>query len=171
MTVLHKPSSRWRSRPRLVSLTNALQVHRVLSAAPCVLPSHPDERARLVTRKLQTGEPSRLAGIVRDLTWHQRKGLANPRDVRLLQCATSELSAWLAAQKGIARARAKKRIRGTVERAVSSFIGRSHSWAASRNGTRKRGSCRLRGEMVRALALRQPRPPKCSGQMPIGHKI
>jgi RNA polymerase-interacting CarD/CdnL/TRCF family regulator len=99
-----------------------LQVHGVLSSPPCALPSAPEERSRLVARKLQTGDPSTLAEIVRDLTWHQRKGLANPRDVQLLQRATATLSAWLAAFKGIEWARAKKRIRGIVERTASLFV-------------------------------------------------
>ena len=122
MIVLHRSLSRGRSRPRLAGLTSALQVHRVLSAAPRALPSDPDERARLVVHKLQTGDPSRLAEIVRDLTWYQRKGLASPQDVQLLQRATLALSAWLAAYKGIELARARKRIQGIVERIVSLFV-------------------------------------------------
>jgi RNA polymerase-interacting CarD/CdnL/TRCF family regulator len=121
MPVLHMPQS-WRCSRCLTGLMSAEQVHRVLSAAPCALPSDSDERSRLVARKLQMGEPSGLAEIVRDLTWHQRKGLANARDVQLLQRATSTLSAWLAACKGIEQARARKRIRGIVERTVSLFI-------------------------------------------------
>jgi RNA polymerase-interacting CarD/CdnL/TRCF family regulator len=122
MAILHMLQSRQRSRCS-TGLMTADQVRRVLSAAPCALPSDPDERSRLVARKLQTGDPSRLAEIVRDLTWHQRKGLAHARDLQLLRRATLVLSAWLAAYKGIGQARARKRIRGTVERTVSLFTG------------------------------------------------
>jgi RNA polymerase-interacting CarD/CdnL/TRCF family regulator len=122
MNVLHTPRSRRRGR-RSTGLMNAERVHRVLSAAPCALPSDSDERSRLVARKLQTGDPSRLAEIVRDLTWHQRRGLANARDWKLLRRAILALSTWLAAYKGIGRGRARKRIQGTVNRTASLFTG------------------------------------------------
>ena len=121
MMAMHTPQS-WRRTHCLTNPMSAEQIHRVLAAAPCALPSDANQCSHLMTRKLQTGEPSRLAEIVRDLTWRQRKGLANARDVQLLQRATSALSAWLAAYKGIGRARAKKRIRGIVERTASLFI-------------------------------------------------
>lgn len=121
MPVLHMQQW-WRPNRCLTGLMSAEQVYRVLSAAPCALPSDSDKRYRLVARKLQTGDPPRLAEVVRDLTWHQRKGLAHARDVQLLQRATSALTAWLAACKGIERGRAKKRIWGMVERTVSLFM-------------------------------------------------
>ena len=103
MAVLHRSPSRWRSRPRQAGPTSAFQIQRVLSAAPCTLLSDPEERARLVTHKLQANDPARCVEIVRNFTSHQRKGLADSRDMHLLQRATSKLSAWLAAQKGIRR--------------------------------------------------------------------
>jgi RNA polymerase-interacting CarD/CdnL/TRCF family regulator len=116
----HTPQS-WQRSPCLRGPMSAGQVNHVLCAAPCALPSDADERSHLVMHKLQTSEPSKLAEIIRDLTWHQRKSRANARDVQLLQQATSALSAWLATYKGIERARARERIRGIVERTVSLF--------------------------------------------------
>lgn len=106
---------------RLTGLMSAERVHRVLATAPCALPLDPDERSRLVEGKLQTGRPASLAEIVRDLTWHQRKGRANARDMQILRQAISALSVWLAAYKGIERARARKRILGAVERKIALF--------------------------------------------------
>jgi RNA polymerase-interacting CarD/CdnL/TRCF family regulator len=120
MHLPHMPQS-WRCSHCLTGPMSAEQVNHVLCAAPCALPSDPYERSGLVAHKLQKDKPSRLAEIVRDLTWRQRRGLANARDVQLLQQATSALSAWLAAYRGIERARARERIRGIVERTVSLF--------------------------------------------------
>ena len=89
-------------------------------------------------RKLQTAEPSRLAKVGRDVIWYQQRGPANTAGLQLLRRGTSELSAWLVAQRGIGRARAGRRMWGTVEGTVSPITGRSHSWATSRNGVRKR---------------------------------
>ena len=116
----HMPQS-WQRSPCLTGPMSAGQVNHVLCAAPCALPSDPYERSGLVARKLRIGDPYTSAEIVRDLTWRQRRGLANARDVQLLQQATCALSDWLAAYKGIKRARARERIRGIVERTVSLF--------------------------------------------------
>jgi RNA polymerase-interacting CarD/CdnL/TRCF family regulator len=107
------------NRRCLTGPVNAEKIHRVLSSAPCTLPLDADERSRLVASKLQTEDPSKLAAIVRDLTWRQRKGLATVRDLELLRRATVALSSWLAAYKGIEQSRARRRIWGLVERAIA----------------------------------------------------
>jgi len=112
----------WCSYTHSMGLASNSQVLHVLSAVPLALPSDPDERSRLLALRMRKGDPSTLAEIVRDLTWHQRKGLANTKDLRLLRQATVALSAKLAAYKGMEPARARGRIREVVERTVSLFI-------------------------------------------------
>lgn len=111
-----------RNRRCLTGPVNAEKIHRVLVSAPCLLPSDVSERSRLVASRLQMGDPSKLAEIVRDLTWRQRKGLATVKDLEFLRRATVALSTWLAACKGIGRLEAQRRIRGMVERTVSLFV-------------------------------------------------
>ena len=97
-------------------------VRETLSAAPCVLPSDPDERLELLERKLRTEDPARMAEVVRDLAWRQRRGRAKVQDLRLLRRADQQLVRWLAAQTGEERGWARRRMWGTVERTISLFI-------------------------------------------------
>jgi RNA polymerase-interacting CarD/CdnL/TRCF family regulator len=97
-------------------------VQETLSAAPCALPSDPDERSKLLRRKLQTRDPARIAEVVRDLAWHQRTGQASRQDVRLLWRADRRLARWLAAQTGEDRGWTRRKMWGTVERTVSDFV-------------------------------------------------
>lgn len=95
------------------------RVRETLSAAPSALPSDADERSRLLERKLRTGDPVRMAEVVRDLACRQRGGRASGRDVRLLSRADRELARWLAGQTGEERAWVRRRTWGTVERTIS----------------------------------------------------
>lgn len=101
---------------------STLDVQETLSAAPSVLPSDPEERAGLLHRKLQTGDPVRMAEVVRDLAWRQRRGRATKRDVRLLRRADRQLTRQLAAQTGAERCRTRRRMWGTVERTIALYI-------------------------------------------------
>jgi RNA polymerase-interacting CarD/CdnL/TRCF family regulator len=110
------------SRRGLVAVSPmTFRVQETLSRAPCALPSDADERSKLLERKLRTGDPVRMAEVVRDLACRQRKGRASGRDVCLLSRADRELARWLAAQTGEERAWVRRRTWGTVERTISLF--------------------------------------------------
>lgn len=110
-------------RHRLASVgPTTFHVREALSAAPCALPSDPDERSRLLRRKLRTGDPMRMAEVVRDLAWRQRRGQASGQDVRLLRRADRQLARWLAAQTGEERTWVRRRMWGTLERTISRFV-------------------------------------------------
>jgi RNA polymerase-interacting CarD/CdnL/TRCF family regulator len=98
-------------------------VRETLSAAPCVRPSDPDERSELLERKLRTGDPVRVAVVVRDLACRQRRGRASGQDLRILRRADRQLARWLAAQTGEERAWVRRRMWCTVERTISRFVG------------------------------------------------
>ena len=101
------------SRHRLVAVSPmTFQVQETLSRAPCVLPSDADERSKLLERKLQTGDPVRVAEVIRDLAYRQRRGRASGRDVRVLSRADRELSRWLASQTGAEMAWIRRRTWG-----------------------------------------------------------
>jgi RNA polymerase-interacting CarD/CdnL/TRCF family regulator len=110
-----------RHRPRQAG-PSTLDIQETLSAAPNVLPSDPEERASLLKRKLQTGNPVWMAEVVRDLAWRQRRGRATKKDVRLLRRADRQLTRQLAAQTGAERGRTRRRMWGTVERTISLHI-------------------------------------------------
>jgi RNA polymerase-interacting CarD/CdnL/TRCF family regulator len=110
------------ARHRLTSVEPVtFHVQETLSAAPCTLPSDPDERSRLLERKLRTRDPERMAEVVRDLAWRQRRGKANGQDVHLLWRADRKLARWLAVQTGEDQAWARRTMWGSIERTVSRF--------------------------------------------------
>jgi RNA polymerase-interacting CarD/CdnL/TRCF family regulator len=107
-------------RHRLAAVSPVtFRVQETLCTAPCALPSDADERSRLLERKLRTGDPLRMAEVVRDLACRQRRGRASGRDMRLLSRADRELARWLAGQTGEERAWVKRRTWGTIERTIS----------------------------------------------------
>jgi RNA polymerase-interacting CarD/CdnL/TRCF family regulator len=109
-------------RNKLTSVgPTTLRVRETLRAAPGVLASDPDERSKLLRRKLRTGDLLRMAEVVRDLAWRQRTGRANEEDTRLLWYADRELVCRLAAQTGKERAWVRQRVWASVERMVSRF--------------------------------------------------
>lgn len=98
------------------------KIEEVLGAAPSALPSDPDVRTGLLERKLRTGDPLRLAEVVRDLALRQRRGQATTQDLRLLWRAERILARRLAAHTGKERRRARRRMWGTVERTIALHI-------------------------------------------------
>lgn len=111
--------NQWKQQP---APTSAIRVQQVLSAPASVLPSDPDEKTELLKGKLQTGDPVKIAEVVRDLAWHQRRGRANGQDLRLLRRADGRLARWLAAQTGETRGWTRRKMWGTVERAISVYM-------------------------------------------------
>jgi RNA polymerase-interacting CarD/CdnL/TRCF family regulator len=110
-------------RHRLRSVGQAtFHVEEALGAAPCVLPSDPDERTGLLERKVQTGNLVRIAEVVRDLAWRQRRGRATRTDICLLRRADRQLTRRLAAQTGEERGRTRRKMWGIVERTLSLHI-------------------------------------------------
>lgn len=109
----------WKWQP---ALSRAIQVRQVLSAPPSALPSDPGEQSKLLKGKLRTGDPVRIAEVVRDLAWCQRRGKASENDLRLLQRADRKLVRWLAAQTGEKRGWTRRSMWGTIERSLSLFI-------------------------------------------------
>jgi RNA polymerase-interacting CarD/CdnL/TRCF family regulator len=99
--------------------TMTFRVQETLAAAPSTLPSDSEERLKLMERKLRTGDPVRMAEVLRDLACRQRSGQACRRDVRLLSRAERQLTRWLAAQTSEERAWVRRRTRGAVERTIS----------------------------------------------------
>ena len=58
------------TRHRLASaLPSKFHIRETLSTTPCTLPSDSGERVKLLQRKLRTGNPIRMAEVVRDLAW------------------------------------------------------------------------------------------------------
>jgi RNA polymerase-interacting CarD/CdnL/TRCF family regulator len=107
-------------RYRLRSVGQAtFYVEEALGAAPSVLPSDPDERTGLLERKVQTGNLVRIAEVLRDLAWRQRRGRATRTDIRLLRRADRQLTRRLAAQTGEERGRTSRKMWGIVERTIS----------------------------------------------------
>jgi RNA polymerase-interacting CarD/CdnL/TRCF family regulator len=97
------------------------RARQTLSAVPDMLPSDPDERMELMKRKLRTGDPVRLAEVVRDLAWRQRRGRASRKDLRLLWRADRQLARWFAAQTGKDRGLARRRMWGAVEQTIALY--------------------------------------------------
>jgi CarD family transcriptional regulator len=101
------------SRAKLVHVLEALR------AAPHQLSEDYKKRQAGVRERLETGAPMRIAEVVRDLTWHERRAHLTRADSDLLARGREVLSAEMALVTGTEVAYAKQMIDAALSGVVA----------------------------------------------------
>jgi len=119
-TVLMIPIRRAQASGLRLAISKA-QVSRVwqaLSAAPQELPKQHKKRYKLLKEKLQTGDITKVAEVIRDLQWRRlnlKKGKLNVPGQRIYKKAVHLLAGELAVAQDIDLPTAKDQIQDTLE--------------------------------------------------------
>jgi len=101
---------------KVLKRSGIARVLRVLRSTPDELTGDHKERQELATEKLQSANPVEIAGVIRNLSWHQkRKGHLGAKDTRLLERARNLLAGELAVAEGLEIENALARIETALD--------------------------------------------------------
>jgi CarD family transcriptional regulator len=95
-----------------------------LSSRPSRLSEDFKQRQEEIWEKLRTGRVMKLAEVVRDLTWHEKRDHLTKRDAELLAQGTQRLAAEMALVSGTEVADMEQTINDTLAASMSSALER-----------------------------------------------
>jgi CarD family transcriptional regulator len=104
----------------VMSRVKLARVMKALRDTPHLLSEDYKKRQAGVRERLETGAPMRIAEVVRDLTWHERRAHLTRADSDLLARGREVLSAEMALVTGTEVAYAKQMIDAALSGAVAS---------------------------------------------------